>query len=152
MVAALVAVGGVTFAVGRATAPAAASAVDAAGTGRRGAGSQGTADTRSPGTGNRNTGGGAGTRLISGTVKGTDGSTLTITTVDGTDVVIDVSAADYHAQSPATAADVTAGSSVAVAVAGSGRTRQDTNGTSRQSPAGNPGAARASDVTIVSTP
>jgi hypothetical protein len=151
VVAALVAVGGVTFALGRATAPAAA-AGDAGGVGRRGADNQGNGGARSPGTGNRNTGGAAGVRMINGTVKDANGSTLTLTTGDGTAVVIDVSGADYHSQGPATAGDVTEGSTVSITVTGSGRARQSTNGTAQRSPGTDPAVVSASEVTIIATP
>ena len=90
VVAALVAVGGVTFAVGRATAPAAASGTggrtgitNGAGTTGQGLGPGGSFDPAAgmpvggpAGFGNRTT-------SISGTVKSIDGTSLTITTADG---------------------------------------------------------------------
>jgi hypothetical protein len=150
--AALVAVAGIAFAGGRVSAPAAVGAIDAAGTGRRGAANQSAASDRSPGPGSRNAGGSAGSRMISGIVQGIDGSTLTIVSGDGTETTIDVSAATYHAQAPATAADVTQGSKVSVTVAGSGRARQNPSATSATGPGAGSGTVRASDVTIISTP
>ena len=58
------------------------------------------------------------TMTITGTVKSLDGSTLVLTTADGTETTIDVSGSTYHAQPPATSADVTAGTSVSVSVDG----------------------------------
>ena len=55
---------------------------------------------------------------ITGTVKSLDGSTLVLTTADGTETTIDVSGSTYHAQSPATSTDVTAGTEVSVSVDG----------------------------------
>jgi hypothetical protein len=152
VVATIVAVGGVTFAVGRLTAPGASGAGDAAGQGRRGSAALGSAADRSPGPEGRNAGGGAGTRMVSGTVKQIDGSTMVVTTGNGTEVAIDVTDAAYHVQSPASATDVTEGSNVAVTVRGSGRDRQNATGASPASPAAEPGEVMASDVTIVATP
>ena len=124
VVAALVAVGGITFAVGRATAPASAVSGVSSGLGRAGLGPGGSFD---PGTlpagavpggfgGNRTT-------TITGTVKSLDGSTLVITTSGGNETTIDVSGSTYHAQAPATSADVTAGTDVSVSVTGFGGMR-----------------------------
>lgn len=112
--AALVAVGGVAFAGGRATAPASS-------TGQRGAfaGANGYGPTGSftPGQG-----GGFGTRTetLNGTVTAVDGSKLTIKTSSGASVTVDTSSAAYHAQAAATASDVTTGTTVQVSVSGGG--------------------------------
>ncbi|HYO42900.1 MAG TPA: hypothetical protein VES19_06835, partial [Candidatus Limnocylindrales bacterium] len=124
VVAALVAVGGVTFAIGRATAPASAASAFPGGQGRTGLGPGGSFD---PGTmpGGAGPGGfGDLSMTITGTVKSLDGSTLVITTADGTETTIDVSGSTYHAQSPATGADVTAGTDVSVSVTGLGGMRR----------------------------
>jgi hypothetical protein len=115
-VAAAVAIGGVAFAVGRSTAPVSA----ATGGNGRGAFANGSFAPRAsgqPGFGGRGGfGGGAGAGLsINGTVKSVDGNTLTITTANGQ--TIEVTTGDsttYHTQTPATAADVKAGSTVQV--------------------------------------
>jgi hypothetical protein len=125
LVAALVAVGGLAFASGRLTAPAAA-----AGLGIRGGGFPG--GSFDPGQGfpggsfdpGQGFPGGApgGDRsiAISGTVTSLDGTTLVIAAEDGTATTIDVSGAEFHAQATATAADVTAGATVSVTVDGFG--------------------------------
>ena len=69
-------------------------------------------------------GGGNASITISGTVKSIDGTRMTITTANGTDTVIDTSGSSYHAESPATAADVKAGSTVSVSVSGLGGFRR----------------------------
>jgi hypothetical protein len=115
-VAAAVAIGGVAFAVGRNTAPVSAAT---GGNGRAGAFANGSFAPRAsgqPGFGRGGLGGGFGGGLsISGTVKSVDGDTLTITTANGQ--TIEVTTGDsttYHAQTPATAADVKTGSNVQV--------------------------------------
>ena len=146
-VAVLVCVGGVTFAVGRMTAPAQA-AVPGNG--------------QFPGFGNGQTGGrfptgsfdpgqfpGAvlGDRTITGTVTSTDGSTMTLTTATGQTLTVNVSGSTYHAQTAASAGDVSQGASVQVTVQGG-------LGFPGGGPAASPGTGAgqtltASDVTIV---
>ena len=95
-VAALVAVGGLAFAVGRATAP----VTTARGAGARTAtgfpagGPAGSFDPAARG----GFAGGDRTVTLTGTVKSADGSTLVITAADGTERTIDVSTSTYHAQ------------------------------------------------------
>lgn len=126
LVAALVAVGGLAFAIGRLTAPAAA-----AGLGNRGGGfPTGSFDpgqgfpggSFDPALGGFPGGAPGGDRsvTISGTVTSLDGTTLVIAAEDGTATTIDVSGAEFHAQAAATAADVTAGTTVSVTVNGLG--------------------------------
>ena len=146
-VAVLVFVGGVTFAVGRMTAPA-----QAAGPG----------NGQFPGLGNGQNGGrfptgsfdpgqfagaGLGDRTITGIVTSTDGSTMTLTTAAGQTLTVNVSGSTYHAQTAASARDVSQGTSVHVTVQGG-----------LGFPGGGPGASpgtgatqtlTASDVTIV---
>ena len=145
-VAVLVFVGGVTFAVGRMTAP-----VQAAGP-RNG---------QFPGLGNGQIpsfptgsfdpgqfpGGGFGNRTITGTVTSMDGSTMTVTTASGQTMTVNVSGSTYHAQTAASAADVSQGKSVQITIEGG-----------LGFPGGGPGASpgtgtgqtlTASDVTIV---
>jgi hypothetical protein len=111
--AALVAVGGVAFAGGRATAPA-----SSAENGTRGAfaGANGYGPTGSFTPGNLAGRGGT----ISGTVSAVDGSKLTITTTSGSTVVVDTASATYHTQTTASSSDVTTGATVQVSVAGGG--------------------------------
>jgi hypothetical protein len=149
-VAALIAVGGVTFAVGRLTAPAAAT-------------------TRSPGSGAGGAfpggqggrqgalGGflGAGGLTIRGTVTATTSSGITIRLVNGTTITIPTdSATTYHRQASASAGDVSSGSEVLVELAGGGQ------GAGGQAPGGQgpnasagpgvtPRLSPARDVTIV---
>ncbi len=155
-VAALVAVAGLAFAGGRVTAPAAASGFP----GARGAFPAGSFDpnqefpagsfdpNRAGQAGGFGQGGLGGDRAltIAGTVKSLDGSTLVLTAADGTEVTIDVSGSTYHAESAASASDVTSGSSVSVTVTGFGGFRgpnasADPNG-------GSTAPIQASDVII----
>ncbi len=88
---------------------------------------------------------------ITGTVKSLDGSTLVLTTADGTETTIDVSGSTYHAQSPATAADVTAGTDVSVSVTGfGGMRRPGASAAPDASAAPGAGTITATDVTITS--
>jgi hypothetical protein len=112
--AAFIAIGGLAFAGGRATAPVAAANPFAGGpTGRFGSFDPGAVPS-----GGGALGGGNASLTISGTVKSIAGTTMTITTASGTDTVIDTSSSTFHAQSAANAADVTTGSTVAVSVSG----------------------------------
>ena len=92
-------------------------------------------------------GGGNASMTISGTVKSIDGTRMTITTANGTDTVIDTSGSSYHAESPATAADVKAGSTVSVSVSGLGGFRPGASGAPVAS-AGTSSAIKATDVTL----
>jgi hypothetical protein len=116
VVAAAVAVAGVAFAIGRATAP---SGLTAAGAGSGqifiGPGGQGT-----PGQGNQ--GGrvplmGAGGLAIEGTVESIDGDSLTIKTADGSSVTLSLDdETTYHTASDADASAVASGSRVVIRV------------------------------------
>jgi hypothetical protein len=118
-VAVLVAVGGLAFAGGRITAPASASGFQ----GERAGFPAGSFDpNQADGFGQGGLGGNR-ALTISGTVKSLDGSTLVLTVADGTEMTIDVSGSTYHAESAATASDVTAGASVSVTVNGVGGLR-----------------------------
>jgi hypothetical protein len=110
-VAVLVFVGGVTFAIGRATAP-----VQAA---------QGPGAGQFPGNfpgGSFNPGqflgGGLGNRTVSGTVTSTNGSTMTLTTSNGQTQTVDVSGTTYHTKVAAGATDVTQGTQVEITLDG----------------------------------
>ena len=96
---------------------------------------------------------------ISGTVKSVDGTTMTITTANGTDTVIDTSASTFHAQTAATAADVTVGSTVSASVSGLGFRPGGTGGGGAGASGAPPvsggadtNAIPATDVTITTTP
>jgi hypothetical protein len=115
--AAFVAVGGITFAIGRATAPASAATGQ---TGVRGAIPGASFDPNAsfdPATMGRP---GGGSTTVTGTVSAVSGSTLTLTTSDGRTVSVDASGATWHRQAAATSTDVTAGTTVQVAASGLG--------------------------------
>jgi hypothetical protein len=157
LVAVLIAVGGVTFAIGRATAPASTASGITSGSGRAGLGSGGSFDPGAMPAGADRGGFGNRTMTITGTVKSLDGSTLVLTTADGTETTVDVSGSTYHAQSPATSADVTAGTEVSVSVAGFGGMRRpgasgapDASAAPDGNPAPGSGTVTATDVTITS--
>ena len=157
LVAVLIAVGGVTFAIGRATAPASAASGVTSGLGRAGLGPGGSFDPGTMPAGADRGGFGNRTMTITGTVKSLDGSTLVLTTADGTETTVDVSGSTYHAQSPATSADVTAGTEVSVSVTGFGGMRRpgasgapDASAAPDGNPAPGSGTVTATDVTITS--
>jgi len=109
----LVAVGGVTFAVGRVTAPAAAATP--AGFGNGGFPNGGTG-ANGAGTGGAGLGRGGGV-LVTGTVDSVSGTTMTLKEANGSTVTVNLAGTTtYHAQATATAADVTAGKQVQVQV------------------------------------
>jgi hypothetical protein len=121
----VVAIGGVAFAVGRATAPTAAAAGR---TGTNGQAGQGGGFFRpgasgAPTRGGFGGGGGGfgGAVSVQGTVEAIDGSSITIKTAAGATVTLALNGdTSYHKQAPATAADVTTGSTVIVQVQGRG--------------------------------
>ena len=161
----VVAVGGVAFAAGRATAPA------STGTGRFGAnGNGGFAGGFGPnasGAPNRGFGGAAGGAIsIQGKVTAVAADSITIQLPSGQSITIPTSdQTTYHSQTSASASDVTSGSDVIVQVAGGGRfvTGGNGNGGNSQgnngngngnagpaaSGAPNRGFGSASSVTIV---
>ena len=111
----LVAVGGVTFAVGRATAPAAASTPGGFGNGGFTNGGTGNGGAGAAGLGRGGFGGGV---LVTGTVDSMSGTTMTLKEANGSTVTVNLaSATTYHAQAAAIAADVTTGKKVQVQVA-----------------------------------
>jgi hypothetical protein len=158
VVGALVAVGGVAFAVGRSSAPAQASGFGGQGVTQGGtqAGGQGfpgmPGGSFDPGQGGLGgiPGGGDRTMTISGTVKSIDGTTMVITTASGSETSIDVSGAAYHVQADASASDVSVGSEVSVAAEGLGFRRPDASGAPGASgaPVAGSGTVTATDVTI----
>jgi hypothetical protein len=164
VVAALLAVGGVAFGVGRATAPTAAAA-DGAGTFRNGAGNffrpDGSFDPNAaPGRGGAFALGGG--LSIDGTVTAVSADSLTLKLANGQQVTFSLdSSTSYHQATAGTASDVAVGSSVAVKVQGNGRLfgggqggGQGGQGGAAASPApgasGAPGAVRlqATDITV----
>src|SRR5664279_2288727 len=108
----LIAVGGVAFAVGRVTAPAAVATTR----GGFGAGGFGAGTGAAAGGAGR---GGFGGVLLTGTVDSISGTTMTLKEANGTTVIVNLaSTTTYHAQAPATAADVTTGKQVQVQITG----------------------------------
>jgi len=116
VVAAIVAVGGVAFAVGRSTAPVAAAGARGNGqfgNGNFARGSFAPGASGAPGFGGGLRGGGG--FNLSGTVQSVTGDTLTITTANGQTVEFTLGTdTTYSTNTPATAADVKAGSKVEV--------------------------------------
>ena len=118
MVAALIAVGGVGFALGHVTAPTSAASVNArpSGLGGRDFASLAPGQTFNPaqfGAGRT-----AGSASVSGTVTSFDGTTLVIAEANGASVSIDVAGTTtYHTQTSATPSQVVAGASVTVQIA-----------------------------------
>lgn len=141
LVAALVAVGGIGFALGHLTAPSAVAAANPSG-GRAGLG-RGAFPSLAPGqTFNTSQfGGGAGrgglggvASGVSGTVQSVTATSITIQEANGTSVTIDTSGnTTYHAAAAASASDVKVGTSVTVQI--------DTSALASESP--NPSATGA---------
>jgi hypothetical protein len=139
-VAALVAVGGVGFALGHATAP--GSAANAAPSGFGGFGGFGGPALASlaPGQTFGPGGFGGGAASISGTVVSVDGPTMTVKEVNGSVVTVDLtSSTGYASETPADQAQVVAGSVVTVQI--------DTAALAGQTPA--PGASRGAEGRIL---
>ncbi|MEA2519611.1 MAG: hypothetical protein QOF49_1691 [Chloroflexota bacterium] len=109
----VVAIGGVAFGVGRATAPAAA-----AGAGRAGFGAAGGGPTASGAPGGFG-GAGGGAASIQGTVTAVAADSITLQLPSGQSITIPTTASTtYHERTAATAADVTSGATVIVQVEG----------------------------------
>jgi hypothetical protein len=109
-----VALGGVAFAAGRMTAPAAAAALNGTGNGRFGNGGYfpGGGGAVPGGQGNRGFGGGA---SVQGTVSAVAADSITITTATGQSVTIATSGTTtYHQEASGSAADVKTGGTVIV--------------------------------------
>lgn len=119
IVAALIAVGGVGFALGHATAPASASVAAAnarpSGLGGRAFASLAPGQTFNPtqfGAGRTD-----GSASVSGTVTSFDGTTLVIAEANGTSVSIDVAGTTtYHTQTSATSSQVATGAGVTIQI------------------------------------
>jgi hypothetical protein len=136
-IAALVAVGGIGFALGHLTAPGATAAANA--TGRGGFGgrnipSLAPGQTLNPGQfgGAGRVGAGGVSGGVTGTVQSIDGSKMTVQLADGSTVTIDLSTTTtYHSAAPASAGDVKVGTTVTVQI--------DTSALASETPA--PGAS-----------
>lgn len=163
-VAAAIAIGGLAFAGGRLTAPAAASTRGGLGSGGFGNGGFGGGSGAGQGaTGQGFAGrGGFGGISIKGTVSAVSADSITVTLAGGTSVTIPLDASTtYHTATPAAAGAVTVGSQVAVtpgarAAAGNGgsATNGGGQGGGAPAPSGAPGIGRlsfgpASDVTVI---
>jgi hypothetical protein len=111
----LIAVGGVTFAVGRITAPAATATTRGnGGFGNGGFGNGGAGAAGAAGLGRDGFGGGV---LVTGTVESISGTTMTLKEANGSTMTVNLAGTTtYHAQAAATSADVTAGKQVQVEV------------------------------------
>jgi hypothetical protein len=122
VVAAAVAIGGVAFAIGRGTAAASVTTGNGRffGNGAFPGGSFVPGASGGPGLGRGNFGGGLGGGLtVQGTVESVDGDTLTIKTANGGTIKVSTGASTtYHAQTDASASDVTAGTTVQVQLDG----------------------------------
>jgi hypothetical protein len=159
LIGALVAVGGVAFAIGRSTAQAQATALTGQGVfpgggqGLPGGLPGGSFDPGQAGPGGF-PGGGDRTMTIAGTVTSLDGTTMVITTASGNETTIDVSGAAYHAQADASASDVTVGTEVSVATEGFGFRRPGSSAApdAGGAPVAGSGTITATDVTITSGP
>lgn len=142
--AAIVAVSGITFALGRMTAPAQGSTGLSAGQLPGGNGQtlgQAPNGSFAPGGGQVGLGGGM---TFSGTVSAINGSTLTLTTTDGRTFSVDLAGTTYHSETHATAADVAVGTSVKVTVDSLGGPGVNPATSGSTTP-----ALTATDVTIV---
>ncbi len=121
LVAGLVAVGGIAFAVGRLTAPTASAATGRFGTTGAFRGEFGATASSAPGAARGffggGLGGGAADLSLQGTVQSISGNTMTLRTANGDTVTVDLTGATaYHRQAAASASDVTTGSQVLVQV------------------------------------
>ena len=120
--AAIIAIGGVAFAVGRATAPApaqAARAFDGNGGFFRNGGSFDPGAVGGNGQGPRFAFGGAGTLAIDGTVASISADSMTVKTANGQDVTVQLDGSTaYHQASAASSSDVAVGDDVTVRVQG----------------------------------
>jgi hypothetical protein len=141
LIAALVAVGGIGFALGHLTAPSATAAANPSGPGGfpRGGGFPSLApgqtfDTSQFGGGAGGRGLGGVTGGVTGTVQSITPTSITIQEVNGTSVTVDLSGnTTYHAAAAASPGDIKVGTSVTVQI--------DTSALASESP--NPGASGA---------
>jgi hypothetical protein len=160
LVGALVAIGGVAFAVGRVTAPAAAATPAAGGLGGagRGAGANGEGGFGGFGGGAGGAGGfggaagrGAAGLSVSGTVVSIDGSTIQIKLANGTTETLNLSSTvTYRDSTTGTATDVIPGSTVQIGLALGAGTGPTASGQPRPSGGfGGLGGATVGTITVV---
>jgi hypothetical protein len=154
MVAALVAIGGIGFAAGRFTAPAAASTGNGNGNlgfGRDGAGRNiptlAPGETFNPGQFGGGFARGGATSSVTGTVQSIDSSSITLKLANGSTVTIDLSGnTTYHSETGASAGDVQTGSTVTIEI--------DTSALASETP--NPSASGGRSLTakdvLITTP
>jgi len=147
VVSAMVALGGVAFAVGRVT------STGPSGTGQTTAGN-GFPAVAANASGNPNlalagrTGGLAGAATVSGTVVGVTSSSITVQLASGQTVTVTTgSSTTYHTQTAATSSDVTQGATVSVKTSGSGAVTNAGGAAASASP-GTAVSLTATDVTI----
>jgi hypothetical protein len=142
-VALVVAVGGVAFAAGRATAPAATTGRNGFGNGQFGGNGQafGPGASGAPDRGGfGGFGGGGGGVSIQGTVTAVAADSITLQLASGQTVTIPLDASTtYHSRTAATAADVANGASVIIQLAGGGRGLGTGNGNGNGNGNGQPG-------------
>jgi hypothetical protein len=144
-VAAAVAIGGIAFAVGRSTAPAAAGGFGQFRDGNFPGGSFDPNASFAPGRGGFFAAGGL---TVEGTVQSVSGDTLTIATESGRTVEVTLGAdTEYHKQAAGAASDVTTGSKVSVQVDLAGRGQADSGQGGGGATSGPTGTA--SDVTVI---
>lgn len=155
-IAALVAVGGIGFAVGHVTASSTVASTNGNAANRGGFGRGGALPSFAPGEtfSVGQFGGGAGGfarggvgSSVTGTVESVDGSTMTVKLASGTTVTIDLSSGTtYHNETSASSSDVKTGSTVLVQI--------DTTATAAGTPA--PGASGGRNLTakdiLITTP
>ena len=140
-IALVVAVGGVAFAVGRATAPAATTTARNGFT--PGAGGFGPNASGAPGAFNGGFGGALGGLSIQGTVTAVSADSITLQLASGQTVTIPTTAqTTYHERTAATAAAVTSGSTAIVQLEGAGRGAFN-NGNGNGGQGGGPNASGA---------
>jgi len=149
----VVAVGGVAFAVGRATAPASSGSGALAADGQNGRGFfVGPGASGAPDRAGRFGGPGGAGFSIEGTVQAIDATSMTITTASGQTVTIALDGnTSYQKASAATAADVTTGSKVSVQLNGRGGGQGRPGASAAPGASGAPvaGLGTAGSVTVV---
>jgi hypothetical protein len=147
LLAGLVAVAGIAFAVGRVTAPApAAAATGRFGNGNFGAGfGNGAGASVAPGAGRGLFGGAAGTEAtVRGTVRSVTPTSITVKLANGQTASVDLTATTtYHRQAAASSTDIARGAQVDVQV-----TFQPRAAGATPAPSGGPRTFTASDVTL----
>ena len=139
--AAIVAIGGVAFAIGRSTAP--ASAVNQVGTLPGGSVGIGPRGSFAPGDGGPGGFALGGSIALDGTVKSIDADSLTLTLADGQEMTFKLDASTtYREATDAAATDIAVGDQVSVTTAGGGRFQAGSNGQAPDLTAGDVTVAR----------